>query len=681
MTDAGEPGRATVRATEDVGAIMGADLEEYNLSAGDVADLPVPNARALVDRGAAQVVGGLDDSRADGRQNCGGSAGGGGNGGGGGGGDGGDPARGGGEDGFDIVAAFEAACESYQIHPGGVAAIDSRPAPVAEILGGEDVADAIHTFRRNADQLDGTDKQAVIGEVLAGALAHAGEFFRTENGRLYYFDGEESTVHRVDVDGNRVLGEDFQALVTDRYNLLAGQFSRNLGQDLKNHIRRSAPEREVYDFAHYDGDEPELYVADWRDGYYVVTPETVEWRPNGTDLFFLPNDRAESYEYLPPDERPDLPPPGGLPAELPRWVGGGDPVMRVFGNRIAFSDDAALSPPQQRKQLYLYLHTLPFIDRLNARPIVAWVGGKGSGKTVIQRSIGQWVFGPGYAESIMPDSRDDLVAKVSNQPLAFIDNYDDGVDWANDVLAAVATGAGVDRRELYTTNDLYQSRPRCWLSLTSRDPPFRRDDVADRCLVHRLERVEDADTGHDGGENVVGMEDYLQVAARYRNLLWSVYLDNLQAVVAALASADTASRGTSHRMADWAILADVTADALGVERVGELLETMETERAVFALENEPWAGVVEQWVRSDPDDAATWRKAASLADRLKDFADEQDRTFTLTDARALGGKFGQYHSELSAIYGLEVDDSKRTNRYRFADGEAGSEPTGLNKYT
>lgn len=79
---------------------------------------------------------------------------------------------------------------------------------------------------------------------------------------------------------------------------------------------------------------------------------------------------------------------------------------------------------------------------------MAWVGKKGSGKTVIERSIGRFIYGPEYTESVMPDDKDDFLAKVTNQALAFVDNYDDGVEWTNDELAAIATGSGIDKREL-----------------------------------------------------------------------------------------------------------------------------------------------------------------------------------------------------------------------------------------
>lgn len=571
-----------------------------------------------------------------------------------------------------IVPKFSTACERYQINPHAVAteAVDGEQMTVGvrSIVADLPIEDSVFAFKRHANLLDGEEKQAVIGYVILLDLQDRGEFFTTPGRGLYYFYEPETQVYRVDASGRRVLTEDFQGLVWERYNLFAGTFSRNLGEDIKSQARRNAPERDVYRFAHYDSDAGELYVNDFGDGYYSVTPDSVEWRANGTDVFFLPANRAEAFEYVEPSDRPEL--PDELPGERPLWCGSGDALMRLFGNRINYDESAALAPADQRTQLYLHLHTLPFIDELNARPIMAWVGEKGSGKTVLQRSIGRFVYGDGFTESVMPDSKDDFLAKVSNQALAFLDNYDDGVDWANDILAAVATGAGIDQRELYTTNSLRQEVPRCWLSLTSRDPPFRRDDVADRTLVFRVERVEDG---------FVGMGDYLHQVTEYRNVLWSVYLDNLQAIVREHQERDTGSMSSGHRMAGWAIFARIVGDALGVDAVDDLLETMETERATFALENESWAAVIGRWLKSKPETAAKWHTAGELGDLLESFAGENDLPIDVTHAAGLGSKLTTYRNELGELYGLEIDDGGRSNQYRFVTDDD-HEPTGLGRF-
>ncbi|MFC6755038.1 hypothetical protein ACFQEU_16450, partial [Halorubrum tibetense] len=48
--------RETVRITRDVGAILGVDEREYELTSEDIVDLPTANAEPLVQRDAAERI-------------------------------------------------------------------------------------------------------------------------------------------------------------------------------------------------------------------------------------------------------------------------------------------------------------------------------------------------------------------------------------------------------------------------------------------------------------------------------------------------------------------------------------------------------------------------------------------------------------------------------------------------
>ena len=144
----------------------------------------------------------------------------------------------------DLVETFINACEEYQIDSGRVAREthngETVVVGVSAIVPKSSVGDAVLAFNRNADLLDGTDRQAVIGTVIVLDLRDRGEFFKTAAGHLYYFHEPETRVYRVDDDGRRTLTEEFQGFVWERYNLLAGSFSRNLGNGPQE---SSAPSR------------------------------------------------------------------------------------------------------------------------------------------------------------------------------------------------------------------------------------------------------------------------------------------------------------------------------------------------------------------------------------------------------------------------------------------------------
>jgi hypothetical protein len=73
--------------------------------------------------------------------------------------------------------------------------------------------------------------------------------------------------------------------------------------------------------------------------------------------------------------------------------------------------------------------------------------------------------------------------------LAAFDNLDDYASWHKDRLAMAATGAAPTKRKLYSDSDLVRSIYRAFVILTSRDPRYIRDDVAERMLVLNTRRI------------------------------------------------------------------------------------------------------------------------------------------------------------------------------------------------
>lgn len=542
-----------------------------------------------------------------------------------------------------------------------------------------DLRDAYHLFERNQTELDRGECQELHTFVLWFGGNALGEWFTVERGdaeSLHYFHHPDASVYPVEPAGRGgTISDEFRGLVQDVFGIAPGQWSSNLFTGLISHAKRHSPTRGLHRFAAYNADDHELYVNAYDDRYYAATIDGIEERRNGTDVFFETPNRAEPFTYLAPGGRQDL--PAQIPGERPMFAGGGDPVMRLLPNRVNFAEDgSALGPMDQRNQLYTHLHVLPFIDMLSERPIMAWIGNAGSGKTAVQRSIGKWLVGGDFRESSMPSDEQDFITKIVNSPLSFVDNFDDGKEWANDILAAVATGTGVEMRELYTTASLIEYDPDCWLSITSRDPPFRRDDVADRLVIFTVERV-DTD-----GDQFVPMGTYYGQIDQYRDTLWSAYLDNLHAIMAQLDTTDLDSIATTHRMSDWARMAHVIADALGIDDMDELLDAAEVEQSTFSLADEPVGIVVDEWVNDDPADAAQWRSASVLMDRLQDKQEEHDTpALDVASPKALGTKLSTtLESPLRELYDLEVDRGGRVNEYRFAVDDADAHATGLGRY-
>lgn len=519
-----------------------------------------------------------------------------------------------------------------------------------------ELPNAVRRLRNNADNVGGgQNKRDIIAYATWKYMTASGQFFKTTDHIVYYFYDDEKKVYRVSGDGNSEVTQEFRALVHELSGLATGQDGRSALAQIHDRASRQAPEREAHRFAAWDEDAETLYITDFDDGYYALNGHSVQHRDNGDDVFFLDFD-GDPYSYLPEPDRADF--NGRVPGELHKWHGQGDMLMRFFGNRTNFDPAAILSPEQQRLQMYLHLHAMAFIDFFAAKPITAFVGEKGSGKTVIQRSFGKFLFGAEWTESMMPSEREDFAAIVANRPLAFVDNFDQGVDWANDILASVATGSADIRRQLYTTMDMAKTNPDCFMAITSRDPPFRRDDVADRTIVFRVCRL----------ENFIGMRGFLNPVVRNRDTLWSVYLDNLNDIVKGIQTTDIENMVSTHRMSDWAGFAKVAADVLGESGVEDMLEVMQSERALFALEDDSLFRTLREWLADEgPAVRGVKYTAGDLLDELNDYADDEGIEFTYNRAQTLGKRLGNVTEELDELFGFRVDDSGRTKKYEFID--------------
>jgi hypothetical protein len=107
------------------------------------------------------------------------------------------------------------------------------------------------------------------------------------------------------------------------------------------------------------------------------------------------------------------------------------------------------------------------------------------------RMIGRLLCGSAFdVTGLRRDREDAFVAAVCNRVTVGLDNADSRIAWLEDSLAAYATGNRYQLRRLYTTNEEVSFSPRAILMLSSRDPQFRRPDIAERLLPLFCKRPE-----------------------------------------------------------------------------------------------------------------------------------------------------------------------------------------------
>ena len=147
-------------------------------------------------------------------------------------------------------------------------------------------------------------------------------------------------------------------------------------------------------------------------------------------------------------------------------------------------------------------------------PILGLIGDCDGGKTTTARAIARALRGSdaGVATLGTRNPLGDLGATLTARPLAALDNLDADVPKEiGDLLAATATGANIESRQLYTDSTLLSRPAIAAVAVTSRTAAFAaRADISERvlplftCQIRDTKRVADdmlmgeVDTNRDG---------------------------------------------------------------------------------------------------------------------------------------------------------------------------------------
>lgn len=310
------------------------------------------------------------------------------------------------------------------------------------------------------------EKYRDVAAMVRDVLMQRGAFYRTGDGRLFYFYRKDR--HLLDLEQRA-----FQYLLMELSGLVSREAVFLFALDtLQAYAARKAPLVQVHTLAYYDPKRGLVVISDgggevWR----RERGKTWQKGFNGDDeiLFFT---EPEAVCWTPDLTVKD------------------DAGLKWFLGLFQFSGDL-LSVEDQQTLLTVYLLHLFFPSLRRTKLIPAFLGPMGSGKTTACRLIGRLLIGPRFeVTGLRADREDAFVVALSNRLIHAVDNADSRVPWLDDALARYATGERYRLRQLYTTNEEASFDPTAILLIASRDPHFNRPDVAERLLPFTLARPE-----------------------------------------------------------------------------------------------------------------------------------------------------------------------------------------------
>ena len=498
----------------------------------------------------------------------------------------------------------------------------------------------IDTIRKQEKRF-GFEKKRAIAMAVLGEFFKRGCFYRGTDGRLFFFSETEHRLYRIDSDEfSRLLAE------TSWLNHTETEFKYTI-EEITTHTRRKADVVEVYQIGHLDITRRKLYVSDLDGGIFAITEAGISHPPSGTDgVLFESFPATKRVQYV---------------SEANRRIS-----IEDFLGQINFDNKGRLTVAAYRTLLLTWMYSV-FVPELNrTRVIPLFVGPQGSGKTTCARRVGAVLLGNefnvGHLES-GDRGEQAFVAAVCGTPFLAFDNADANIAWLADALARFATGTQFNLRQLYKTNELATFRPIANLVMTSRDPQFRRPDVAERLLIFPLRRLE-------AFRPEASLHEDLLLA---RDSIFSAVLDGLRRALPHLI--DSKSSVSQFRMADFAEFGRRIMAAEGLESEFEqCLKELQGTQASYATENEPLIELLAEWIHI-PGNSGSEIETGLLFSELERIATGRHLMMPKS-ASALGRKLRDLETVLEQALGAEVDHSRigNTTRWAFSLPESESFP-------
>lgn len=406
---------------------------------------------------------------------------------------------------------------------------------------------------------------ADVADFIRQDLLEKGKFYN--DGQVaYYFNSEDKTLIEIDRSDTEL------CLVLDEYGLNRSEhIYRYILENLYSSAFKIGQRIEVHRLAYLKIDTFTLYLFNHGNQIYRVSQEAIELVDNGTDgILFISDSKSVPFQI-------------NLSNSNGSWL---DEI--IFSKTNLVSDE--LSPNERRLILVIWFYALFFENIMPTKPILAFIGERGSGKTTTLRKIGMLLYGERFNVTPLTNDPKDFDAAVTNSALVVFDNADASFKWLDDKLAIAATGGSVQKRVLYTTNKLVDYPIRCFIGISSRTPEFRRDDVADRLLIMKVERW----------VKFVAEKIILSEVIEHRNEIMSEAVLHIQEILGALRDYWTEIEAVDFRMADFARFALILAKYAGVyPEMEAIFNKLSTEQTDYANEYDPLAELLSEWVSGD----------------------------------------------------------------------------------
>lgn len=483
-------------------------------------------------------------------------------------------------------------------------------------------------------------KIRLICNTLIKYFSTNGFIFYKSNGNFYLFDNQSKLLIWLD-KGNRNLK---RLIYTCGINP-ASELYKYVFEALCAHSDINGVETEVFKYSHVDTLKYCIYLKNGNN-VLKITADKIELCDNGIDnVLFTDAVDVEPFIFI--DNISD------------------DYLNKYLFDMPNYNGTSYLTPSELKSLVTIYFNAMFMADYLKTKPIISTVGTKGSGKTSLLRMMIKCIYGAKSDVISMTNKLEDLDTIAAKRHAVFIDNLDTYKDSINDKLATYATGITNEKRMLYSNGEVYRENIDAFIGISTRNPVFRRDDVAQRVLIIYLDTLKEYKT-----EAAV-----IEPMLKHRNEIISQVIKDLQQILMRMKKeSGTGEYCSAFRMADFA---HFTALYFGdKERAETLLEKVSKNQKALATENDILFTYITKFVAQVQDDG--WYNAKKLYQILDGLAaDEVVNTLHKNEFRekyenavSLAKRLMNIKEDVSEFVNIETK-KKRGNItfYRITAGE------------
>lgn len=418
--------------------------------------------------------------------------------------------------------------------------------------------------------------QALWNYIQQTEVLNGSQFLYTSQKQLYIVIGLTNEVIMLPRAGRG--GDRWFSYYHSTYGLTEHEsFTKTIYDALRAYVIEHGTKVDVRRFAAYQHETKTAYLSAYNGRMYKIDGSDITDAACGEDgVFFIDDDNGVHCD-------PDIGPHGRL-------------IDRLTSINFAAHGLSGITAEQQRMALIIWLFALALPDFMPTKPILLLEGQKGSGKTAAIVLTQLALMGASLPMILQKNKEDDFGTILLRSPIALFDNTDSYIEWVPDAICSYTTGGVWNKRKLYTDDESMVIRPHAFIAIATRNPAsFRRDDVADRCVILRLERR----------ASFIDFHQLQQQVLDERCILLGEYMWFIGQIINEI-RANTAVMGTTtHRMADFAALGNAVGKIMGweISAIEELMLALQGERDAFINEEDPLVDLLQKWIAYKPRNA------------------------------------------------------------------------------